>query len=87
MIKTKTRQFNISSKNAINDSLKSDVNISLPDLHFNEKNITNVSFSVDHAEVCNSYYLINEIDNKIVINSIVYNVAFGNYNVNNFRLI
>jgi hypothetical protein len=84
MIKTKTRQFNISSKNALNGSLKSDVNVSLPDLHFNEKNIVNVLFSVDHAEVCNSYYLINESDNKIVINSIVYNVAFGNYNVNNF---
>ena len=31
MIKTKTRQFNISSKGAINGSYKSDVNISLPD--------------------------------------------------------
>jgi len=84
MIKTKTRQFNISSKNAINGSYKSDVNISLPDLHFNERDITNVLFSVDHCEVCNSYYLINDTNNKIVINSIVYNIAFGNYNVNNF---
>jgi len=84
MIKTKTRQFNISSKGAINGSYKSDVNISLPDLHFNEKNITNVLFSVDHCEVCNSYYLINDTNNKIVINSITYNIVFGNYNVNNF---
>ena len=61
MIKTKTRQFNISSKNANNNSYKSDVTISLPDLHFNERDIVNVLFSVDHAEVCNSYYLINEI--------------------------
>ena len=36
MIKTKLRQFNISSKGANNGSLKSDVSISLPDLHFNE---------------------------------------------------
>jgi len=84
MIKTKTRQFNISSKGALNGSLKSDVNISLPDLHFNEKNITNVLFSVDHCEVCNSYYLINSTNNSIVINNIKYTVNNGNYNVNNF---
>ena len=84
MIKTKTRQFNISSKGALNGSLKSDVNISLPDLHFNEKNITNVLFSVDHCEVCNSYYLINSTNNTIVINNIKYTVNNGNYNVNNF---
>jgi hypothetical protein len=59
MIKTKTRQFNISSKGANNGSYKSDVTISLPDLHFNEKDITNVLFSVDHCEVCNSYYIVN----------------------------
>ena len=84
MIKTKTRQFNISSKNSNNGSLKSDVSISLPDLHFNERDIVNVLFSVDHCEVCNSYYLINENNNDIVINNIVYSVQFGNYNVNNF---
>ena len=70
MIKTKTRQFNISSKGPLNGSLKSDVNISLPDLHFNEKNITNVLFSVDHCEVCNSYYLVNSTNNSIVIKNI-----------------
>ena len=84
MIKTKLRQFNISSKNSNNGSFKSDVSISLPDLHFNERDIVNVLFSVDHAEVCNSYYLINENNNDIVINNIVYSVQFGNYNVNNF---
>jgi len=84
MIKTKTRQFNISSKGALNGSLKSDVNISLPDLHFKEKNITNVLFSVDHCEVCNSYYLINSTNNTLVINNIKYTVNNGNYNVNNF---
>lgn len=84
MIKTKLRQFNISSKGANNGSYKSDVSISLPDLHFNERDIVNVLFSVDHAEVCNSYYLINENNNDIVINNIVYSVQFGNYNVNNF---
>ena len=84
MIKTKTRQFNISSKNANNGSYKSDVTISLPDLHFNERDIVNVLFSVDHCEICNSYYLINENNNDIVIDNIVYSMQYGNYNVNNF---
>ena len=39
---------------------------------------------MDHCEVCNSYYLINENNNDIVINNIKYSVQFGNYNVNNF---
>ena len=51
MIKTRTRQFSISSKGSNNGSLKSDVDISLPDLHFNQKDITNVLFSVYHCEV------------------------------------
>jgi hypothetical protein len=84
MIKTKTRQFSISSKNSNNGSYKSDVTISLPDLHFNEKDITNVLFSVDHCELCNSYYIVNENNNDIVIDGVKYSVAFGNYNVNNF---
>ena len=84
MIKTKTRQFNLSSKNANNGSYKSDVTISLPDLHFNERDIVNVLFSLDHCEICNSYYLINENNNDIVIDNIVYSVQYGNYNVNNF---
>ena len=84
MIKTKTRQFSISSKGANNGSYKSDVTISLPDLHFNEKDITNVLFSVDHCELCNSYYIVNENNNDIVIDNIKYSVELGNYNVNNF---
>ena len=84
MIKTKTRQFSISSKNSNNGSYKSDVTISLPDLHFNEKDITNVLFSVDHCELCNSYYIVNENNNDIVIDNIKYSVELGNYNVNNF---
>lgn len=84
MIKTKTRQFNISSKGANNGSLKSDVTVNLPDLHFNDPDITNVTFSVDHCEVCNSYYLINDSNDSIIINNIQYIVNNGNYNVNNF---
>lgn len=84
MIKTKTRLFNISSSNALNDSFKSKVNIQLPDLTFHNENIQNVYLSVSHCEVPNSFYVINYTNNQIVINNITYTITVGNYNVNSF---
>jgi len=82
MIKTKTRIFNISSKNtSLNDSFKSKLSISLPDLSFHEK-IENIFFSVQHAEIPNSFYVVNYTNNVIVINSISYTIPVGNYNAN-----
>jgi len=82
MIKTKTRIFNISSKNtSLNDSFKSKLSISLPDLSFHEK-IENIFFSVQHAEIPNSFYVVNYTNNVIVINSISYIIPVGNYNAN-----
>lgn len=80
MIKTKTRIFNISSKNtSLNDSFKSKLSISLPDLTFHEK-IENIYFSVQHAEIPASFYVVNYTNNTIVINSITYIIPLGNYN-------
>jgi len=82
MIKTKTRIFNISSKNtSLNDSFKSKLSISLPDLSFHEK-IENIYFSIQHAEIPNSFYVVNYTNNLIVINSISYTIPVGNYNAN-----
>ena len=82
-LKTKTRIFNISAKNtSLNDSFKSKLGISLPDLSFHEK-IENIYFSVQHAEIPNSFYVINYTNNTIVINSVSYIIPVGNYNANN----
>jgi len=82
MIKTKTRIFNISSKNtSLNDSFKSKLSISLPDLSFHEK-IENIYFSVQHAEIPNSFYVVNYTNNVIDINSVSYTIPVGNYNAN-----
>ena len=82
MIKTKTRIFNISSKNtSLNDSFKSKLSISLPDLSFHEK-IENIYFSVQHAEIPNSFYVVNYTNNVVDINSISYTIPVGNYNAN-----
>lgn len=83
MIKTKTRIFNISSKNtSLNDSFKSKLSISLPDLSFHEK-VENIYFSVQHAEIPNSFYVVNYTNSIIVINSVSYQIPVGNYNANN----
>lgn len=84
MIKTKSRIFNISSANAINGSFKSKVNVTLPDLTFHLDNIQNTYISINHCEVPNSFYVINYTNDVIVINSIVYTLPRGNYNVNTF---
>jgi len=80
MIKTKTRIFNISSKNtSLNGSFKSQLSISLPDLSFHNK-IENIYFSVQHAEIPNSFYVLNYTNNIIIINSVSYTIPVGNYN-------
>lgn len=81
-IKTKTRIFNISSKNtSLNTYYKSKLLISLPDITLHEK-IENVYFSVQHAEIPNSFYVINYTNNVISINSVLYTIPVGNYNAN-----
>ena len=81
--KVKTRIFNISSKNtSLNGSFKSKLSISLPDLSFHEK-IENIYFSVTHAEIPNSFYVVNYTNNTIVINTVTYSIPVGNYNALN----
>ena len=72
MIKTKTQLFNISSKNSINGSFKSQVNIQLPDLTFHQDHVQQIYLSVAHCEVPNSFYVVNYTNNSIVVNGITY---------------
>ena len=83
-IKTKTRIFNISSRNSINGSYKSQVSVSLPDLNFSNSNIQNVYLSVLHWEVPNSFYIVNYTNYSIVINNITYTLIKGNYSATSF---
>lgn len=83
MIKTISKLYSISSKNAQNSSFKSQVQIQLPDLTFHHDNIQNAYFSVQHCEVPNSFYIVNYTNNQIVVNGITYVIPVGNYNANN----
>ncbi len=80
--KTKSQIYNISSKVSQNDSYKSSVVCSLPDLNFTGSNIRNVYLSVVHAEIPNSFYIINYTNNTIVVHSVTYTIPVGNYNAN-----
>jgi hypothetical protein len=85
MIKTKSRQFNISSAiNRLNGSFCSSIQIQLPDLAFHHDNIQNAYLSVVHAEVPNSFYIVNYTNNQFILDGVTYTLTRGNYNVNTF---
>lgn len=75
--------FNIGSNNVVqylNGTSKSNVVVQLPNVSFHEKNIVEVFLSVNHAEIPNSFYLINETNNTLNINATSYQIPPGNYN-------
>ena len=80
--KTRSQIYNISSKVSQNDSYKSSVVVSLPDLNFTASNIRNVYLSVVHAEIPNSFYIVNYTNNSIVVGGVTYTIPVGNYNAN-----
>lgn len=85
MIKTKSRLFNISSATGrMNGAFCSQIQVSLPDLTFHLDHIQNAYFSVVHAEVPNSFYIVNYTNNQFVLNAVTYTLTRGNYNVNTF---
>ena len=85
MIKTKTRLFNLSSAiGCINGDFQSRVQVDLPDLTFHMDHIQNAYLSVVHAEVPNSFYIVNYTNNQFVLNATTYTLTRGNYNVNTF---
>lgn len=85
MIKTFTRLYNISSSvGRMNGAFCSQIQIQLPDLTFHQDHIQNAYFSVVHAEVANSFYIVNYTNNQFVLNGTTYTLTRGNYNVNTF---
>ena len=84
LIKNKTRIFNLSagaySINYSGTSLSDGVFV-IPSFIKQGGNIDHTYVSVTHAEVPNSFYLINQFNNIININNISYFLPYGNYNV------
>lgn len=82
---TKSKIFNISSANSqkLNGAKNSNIIATLPSI-INKSNddVKNIYFSVLHAEIPNSFYLVNNANNTIIVNSITYIIQNGNYNAN-----
>ena len=88
-----TKQVHLSTKSGagtiLNGEFKSSVAFSVPNLIHAEDDIEYILFSIPYAVIPNSYYIINDTNNKLVIteNSVttIYTLANGNYNATTFR--
>jgi len=85
---TESRIFNISSQsgNKNNGYKNSNIDYYLPNFVNNQEDdeILAVYLSIKNAEIPASFYLINEYNNIISINNVLYTLTKGNYNVKTF---
>jgi len=85
---TESRIFNISSQsgNKNNGYKNSNIDYYLPNFVNNQEDdeILAVYLSIKNAEIPASFYLINEYNNIISINNVLYTLTTGNYNVKTF---
>lgn len=88
-IRHNSKIFNLSSTSAdviLNGSSNSSVLFQIPNFILKDENVEHVYFSVHHAEIPCTMYLINQYNNTITmtINSSTstYSLPYGNYNIN-----
>ena len=85
---TESRIFNISSQSGTknNGSKNSNIDYYLPNFVSNtqDDDIIAVYLSIKNAEIPMSFYLVNEYNNIISINNVLYTLTQGNYNVKTF---
>jgi hypothetical protein len=82
-----TKIYNINSKNYKSINSLSSLSSGLwtfPNLNFNDEDILSVYISILHAEIPNSFYILNDNNNKLIINNITYTLLNGNYNTKTF---
>lgn len=65
--------------------MKSDVEVEFPNIYFKDKIVREIMISVSHAEIPNSFYLVNSTNNTLVVNSSTFTIPPGNYNAVNFQ--
>lgn len=83
-----SRVFNVGSNSAIksfNGTMKSDIEVQFPNVYFKDKVVHEIMLSITHAEIPNSFYLVNATNNELVVNASTYTITPGNYNVLTFR--
>ena len=55
----------------------------IPNFINHNENVNRVYLMVSHAEVPNAFYLVNQYNNILFINSVAYTIPSGNYNASN----
>lgn len=88
LLYTTSRVFNLGSNSAIkykNGSLLSDIDLQFPNIYFKDKTVREIMLSITHAEIPNSFYLVNSTNNRLVINASTLTIPPGNYNAINFQ--
>jgi hypothetical protein len=79
--------FNLGSNSVVqyrNGTAKSNLVLQFPNLTFQERNVVEVYLSVNHAEIPNSFYLVNSTNNRFDVNGTTYFIPPANYNAINF---
>lgn len=85
-----TRIFNISSRTGIknNGSMNSNITFFIPNFITSDDNTKNIYFSILKCEIPASFYLINDHNNTLAIQTntgiTTYVLEKGNYNINTF---
>ena len=79
-------QIYLNSANAVlnNGTLKSDVQFFIQNVINCKRKSSEMRVSLVNGQFPNSFYQINNSNNTIIINSVIYVFPNGNYNVNNF---
>lgn len=65
-----------------NSTFNSNLTFSIPNLYKNSQSIIYTTARVIHAEIPNSFYIINEYNNVLHTSFGTYYIPFGNYNAN-----
>lgn len=65
-----------------NENFNSNLTFSIPNLYKNSSTIIYTTIKVIHAEIPNSFYIINEYNNVLQTSFGTYNIPYGNYNAN-----
>ena len=65
-----------------NGTLKSNMIFDITNPIMCNENIVYSTIGVTHAEIPNSMYIVNEYNNKLVLNTGSYLITYGNYNAN-----
>lgn len=84
---TETKQYYLSSDSGLklNSTYKSNIRFEIPNLVEFNKNILYQTIRISHAEIPYSFYIINDTNNKFIVNNKTLIIENGNYNASTLK--